>query len=137
MRKPDQAGAYIVGGGIASLSAAVLLVRDGGFRGRDVRTIEELPVAGCALDGSGDPMKRNVPRGGRIFTGETYGCLWNVLKSVPSLQDPASSVKRSTRAFNDEPRAGVAGLAANGGGEWATGSGGGRHRGVIGSAAAG
>ena len=36
MTNVDEAKAYIVGGGIASLSAAVLLIRDGGFRGGDI-----------------------------------------------------------------------------------------------------
>ena len=33
MKTFDEAKAYIVGGGIASLSAAALLIRDGSFRG--------------------------------------------------------------------------------------------------------
>jgi len=100
----DHAKAYMVGGGIASLSAAVLLIRDSGFRGSNIRIIEELRVAGGALDGSGDPLNGYVTRGGRMFTEETYVCLWNVLKSVPSLDDPAKSVKDQVWAFNDEWR---------------------------------
>lgn len=46
MSRFDQAHGYLVGAGIASLSAAVLLIRDGGFRGHNIRLIEELPVAG-------------------------------------------------------------------------------------------
>jgi oleate hydratase len=84
MSNIDYAKAYIVGGGIASLSAAVPLIRDGGFRGRNIRIMEEMLVAGGALDGSGDPVKGYVTRGGRMFTEETYVCLWNVLQSVPS-----------------------------------------------------
>lgn len=104
MTSPDLAKAYIVGGGIASLSTAVLLIRDGGFRGHNIRVIEELAVAGGALDGSGDPVKGYVTRGGRMFTEETYVCLWNVLQSIPSLDDPATSVKDQVWAFNDEWR---------------------------------
>ena len=101
MNPLDRAKAYIVGGGIASLSAAVLLIRDGGFQGRNIRIIEELPVSGGALDGSGDPVKGYVTRGGRMFTEETYVCLWDVLQSVPSLDDPARSVKDQMWAFNE------------------------------------
>jgi len=57
MKSHEEAKAYIVGAGIASLSAAVLLIRDGGFRGSNIRIMEELEVAGGALDGSGDPVK--------------------------------------------------------------------------------
>ena len=102
MNTVDNAQAYLVGGGIASLSAAVLLIRDGGFRGPDIRIIEEQPVAGGALDGSGDAVNGYVTRGGRMFTEETYVCLWNVLQSVPSLDDPAISVKDRVWAFNGE-----------------------------------
>jgi oleate hydratase len=100
----DHAKAYLVGGGIASLSAAVLLIRDGGLRGHNISIIEELPVAGGALDGSGDLARGYVTRGGRMFTEETYVCLWNVLQSVPSLDDHATSVKDRVWAFNDEWR---------------------------------
>ena len=104
MSNLDHAKAYLVGGGIASLAAAVLLIRDGGLRGHNIHIIEELPLAGGALDGSGDPAKGYVTRGGRMFTEETYVCLWNVLQSVPSLDDPAVSVKDQVWAFNDEWR---------------------------------
>ena len=104
MSDVDQAKAYLVGGGIASLSAAVLLIRDGGFQGRNIRVMEELLVAGGALDGSGDPVNGYVTRGGRMLTEETYVCLWNVLASIPSLDDSTKSVKDQVWAFNDEWR---------------------------------
>lgn len=104
MSTVDSAKAYLVGGGIASLAAAVLLIRDGGFRGHNIRIIEEQPVAGGALDGSGDAVKGYVTRGGRMFTEETYVCLWNVLQSVPSPDDPTTSVKDQVWAFNEENR---------------------------------
>lgn len=84
MNTTDAAKAYIIGGGIASLSAAVLLIRDGGFCGANIHILEELEVAGGALDGSGDPVKGYVTRGGRMWTEEAYVCLWNVLDSIPN-----------------------------------------------------
>ncbi len=104
MSRLDQAHAYIVGAGIASLSAAVLLIRDGGFRGRNIRIIEELPVAGGALDGSGNATKGYITRGGRMFTEETYVCLWEVMRSVPSLDNPVKSVEARVWEFNDDVR---------------------------------
>lgn len=104
MQRNEERQAYLVGGGIGSLSAAVLLIRDGGFHGRNIRIIEELSLAGGALDGSGDPGKGFVSRGGRMLTEETYVCLWNVLDSIPSLDDSGKSVKQQTWAFNDEWR---------------------------------
>lgn len=104
MSKFDQAKAYVVGSGIASLSAAVLLIRDGGLSGTRIRILEELPVAGGALDASGSAQHGYVTRGGRMLTEETYVCLWNVLQSIPSLEDPAQSIKDEVWAFNAQWR---------------------------------
>lgn len=104
MMNNAQRKAYLVGAGTGSLSAAVLLIRDGGFVGSNIRIIEELPVAGGALDGSGDPVHGYVTRGGRMFTEETYVCLWNVLDGIPSLSDPAGSVRQEAWAFNERWR---------------------------------
>ena len=100
MDATDMTKAYIIGAGIASLSTAVLLIRDGGFRGSNIRVLEELEVAGGALDGSGDPLKGYVTRGGRMWTEDAYVCLWDVLDSIPTLADPAKSVKDDVWAFN-------------------------------------
>ncbi len=51
---PDR-HAYLVGAGIGSLAAAVFLVRDGHLAGENVHILEELPVAGGSMDGSGGP----------------------------------------------------------------------------------
>lgn len=104
MQHNEERHAFLVGAGIASLSAAVLLIRDGGFQGGNIHIIEELALAGGALDGSGDPIKGFVSRGGRMLTEETYVCLWNVLDSIPSLDDAGKTVKQQTWAFNDEWR---------------------------------
>jgi oleate hydratase len=104
MNKTDQAKAYLVGGGIASLSAAVLLIRDGGFRGPNICILEELAVAGGALDGCGDPVSGYVTRGGRMLTEETYACLWNVLDGIPAADGSLRSVKDEAWDFNAEWR---------------------------------
>ncbi len=104
MKTIEEAKAYIVGGGIASLSTAVLLIRDGGFRGPNIRILEELALAGGALDGSGDPVKGYVTRGGRMLTEEAYVCLWNVLETIPTLTDPKRTAKDDVWDFNQELR---------------------------------
>jgi oleate hydratase len=104
MTSNEERKAYLVGGGIGALSAAVILIRDAGFRGSNIRIIEELPVAGGALDGSGNADKGYVSRGGRMLTEETYVCLWNLLDSIPSLDNPEVSVKQQAWAFNREWR---------------------------------
>ena len=96
--------AFIVGSGIGALSAAVLLIRDAGMRGSHIRILEESPLPGGALDGAGNPTHGYVTRGGRMFTDETYTCLWNVLESIPSAGNPARSVRVEVRGFNAQLR---------------------------------
>ncbi|HZR34653.1 MAG TPA: oleate hydratase [Nevskia sp.] len=100
MTQQGRGKAYIVGGGIAALSAAVLLIRDAGLPGSNIHILEELPLAGGALDGSGDAVRGYVSRGGRMLTEETYVCLWDVLDGIPSLRKPGMSVKRELWDFN-------------------------------------
>jgi oleate hydratase len=94
--------AYLVGGGIASLAAAVFLVRDAGFDGPSVRILEELPVAGGALDGGGDPDGGYVTRGVRMLKEEPFTCTWNLLDSIPSLTAPPKTVRQEIQGFNAE-----------------------------------
>ncbi|MFF6832076.1 MULTISPECIES: oleate hydratase [unclassified Streptomyces] len=95
---------HLVGGGIASLSAAVLLVRDAGVPGENVRVLEQLPVAGGSLDGVPAPTRERgrVTRGGPMFDDEHSVCLWNLLETIPTLDDPAVSVRQEMRAFDTE-----------------------------------
>jgi len=97
--QPAGGSAYLIGGGIASLAAAVFLVRDAGFDGPSVRILEELPVAGGALDGSGDPAGGYVTRGVRMLKEESFTCTWNLLESIPSLTAP-KTVRQEIRDFN-------------------------------------
>ena len=52
----DNKSAYIIGSGLAGLSAAVFLVRDAQMKGKNIHVLEELPVAGGSLDGAKRPM---------------------------------------------------------------------------------
>lgn len=97
---PPFTQATIVGSGIGALSAAVLLIRDAGMHGSRIRILEESPLPGGALDGAGDAKQGYVTRGGRMFTDETYTCLWNVLDSIPSLDTPERTVRDEVRTFN-------------------------------------
>ena len=96
----EDARAFLVGGGIASLAAAVFLMRDAGFDGSRIRVLEESPVFGGSLDGSGGLGAGYVTRGGRMFEEEAYTCLWDLLGSIPTLEDPNRSVKDEVREFN-------------------------------------
>ena len=49
---------YLVGGGIASLAAAVFLIRDGDVLGQNITVMEGLGKLGGSLDGAGSPARR-------------------------------------------------------------------------------
>lgn len=82
--------AYIVGGGLAGLSAAVFLVRDAQMPGENIHILEELPVAGGSLDGALKPGLGYVVRGGREME-DHFECMWDMYSSIPSLEIPGAS----------------------------------------------
>ena len=94
--------AYLVGGGIASLASAAYLIRDGGLQGRNITIFEETPLLGGSLDGAGSPDQGYVIRGGRMFTYEAYTCTFDLLSFIPSLSDPAKTVKQEIYEFNEK-----------------------------------
>jgi oleate hydratase len=77
---------YLVGGGIASLSAAAFLIRDGDVPGHRITILEELGRLGGSLDASGSAESGYVLRGGRMFE-EQYRCTFNLFASIPTLDD--------------------------------------------------
>ncbi|WP_031078897.1 oleate hydratase [Streptomyces sp. NRRL WC-3742] len=94
--------AYLVGGGIASLAAAAFLIRDGKFPGENIHILEELPLAGGSLDGRGAAEQGYVTRGGRMLEEEAYTCLWNLLETIPTLDDENVTVRQEILAFNEQ-----------------------------------
>lgn len=96
---------WMIGGGIATMSAAVYLIRDGGISGSQIHFLEQTDVEGGSLDGSRSPVPKDqrhaayVTRGGRMLEEEAYQCLWNLMASIPSLEDPHLSILDETRAF--------------------------------------
>ena len=82
--------AYIIGSGLAGLSAAVFLVRDAQMKGENIHILEELPVAGGSLDGAKRPNAGFVVRGGREMENH-FECLWDMYRSIPSLEIPGAS----------------------------------------------
>ena len=92
-RKPEgieQKHAYIIGGGLAGLAAAVFMVRDAQMPGENIHILEELPVAGGSLDGEKRPGVGYVIRGGREMENH-FECLWDMYRSIPSLEIPGAS----------------------------------------------
>ncbi|MER7849000.1 oleate hydratase [Kitasatospora sp. NPDC096077] len=93
-RKPEGAErkrAWFVGAGLASLAGAAFLVRDGQVPGERITVLERLKLAGGALDGIKEPAKGFVVRGGRELE-DHMECLWDLFRSVPSLEIEGASV---------------------------------------------
>ncbi len=83
--------AFVIGSGLAGLTTAFYLVRDGGLKGANVHILEKLPVAGGSCDGIKDPRKGYVMRGGREMDNH-FEVMWDVFRDVPSIEDPNHSV---------------------------------------------
>ncbi len=90
---------YLVGGGIASLAAAVFLIRDDDVLGRNITVLEELDKIGGSLDGAGSPRDGYVLRGGRMFESK-YLCTYDLFSSIPTL-DGSKTVTQEIFAWNE------------------------------------
>ncbi|MFF2082277.1 oleate hydratase [Nocardia sp. NPDC058176] len=93
-RKPegvDDKSAWFVGAGLASMSGAAFLIRDGQLAGDKITILERLPLPGGALDGIKKPKKGFVIRGGREMENH-FECLWDLFRTVPSLEIEGASV---------------------------------------------
>lgn len=93
-KKPEgveDKNAYIVGSGLAALAAACFLVRDGQMPGSHIHILEAMDVAGGACDGIFDPTRGYVMRGGREMENH-FECLWDLFRSIPSLEIEGASV---------------------------------------------
>ena len=87
----EEKNAYIVGSGLASLAAACFLVRDGQMPGSHIHILEAMDIAGGACDGIFDPSRGYIMRGGREMENH-FECLWDLFRSIPSLEKPGASV---------------------------------------------
>ena len=87
----DRKSAYIIGTGLAGLSAAFYLVRDGQMKGENIHLLEKLDLAGGSCDGKKDITKGFYMRGGREMDNH-FECMWDMFRDVPSIEKPEISV---------------------------------------------
>ena len=87
----DKKSAYIIGTGLAGLSAAFYLVRDGQMKGEHVHLLEKLDLAGGSCDGRKDITKGFYMRGGREMDNH-FEVMWDMFRDVPSIENPEVSV---------------------------------------------
>jgi oleate hydratase len=97
--QPETAKIYLIGGGIASLASAKYLVDDAGVPGENITILEQDDIIGGALDGAGDTDDGFIVRGGRMHEMH-YACYWDLLKDIPSYDDPNVSVRDESFDFN-------------------------------------
>lgn len=93
-KKPDgvdSKSAYIIGSGLAALSAACYLVRDGQMEGSRVHVLEKDSVPGGACDGMYYTNVGYVMRGGREMDNH-FECMWDLFRSIPSIETEGVSV---------------------------------------------
>lgn len=92
---------YLVGSGIAGLSAAYYFIRDGHVPGENIVFLDKLSIEGGSLDGVGNAKDGYLVRGGREME-MTYENLWDILQDIPAIEMPAPySVLDKFRLLND------------------------------------
>ena len=87
----EKKSAYIIGTGLAGLSAAFYLLRDGQMKGEHIHLLEKLELAGGSCGGRKDITKGFYMRGGREMDNH-FECMWDMFRDVPSIETPNVSV---------------------------------------------
>src|SRR6516162_9507402 len=90
--------AHIVGGGFGGLAAAAYLIRNAGVSGQDITIYEaDERMGGGFFLGGNAQNGYNLP--GSVFDAE-FRCTFDLLNAVPSVSNPAISVKEEFFTFN-------------------------------------
>ena len=87
----ERKSAYIVGTGLAALSAACYLVRDAQMPGENIHIYEKDDVPGGACDGREIPGIGYVMRGGREMDNH-FEVMWDLFRSIPSIENADMTV---------------------------------------------
>lgn len=98
-RNPKSASAYLVGGGIASLAAATYLIHHAHVPPSRIYILEFGPVLGRSMDSGGTPEAGYILQDGLVLDS-SYVCLYDLLSTIPSLINPAKTVKQEINEFN-------------------------------------
>lgn len=87
----ERKSAYLIGSGLASLSAACFLVRDAQMPGSHIHILEKNAIPGGALDGDEFSGIGYVMRGGREMDNH-FECMWDLFRSIPSIETEGVSI---------------------------------------------
>ena len=83
--------AYIIGSGLAGLTAACYLVRDAQMPGENIHILERDPRCGGACDGWDYSNLGYTMRGGREMDNH-FEVMWDLFRDIPSIEDESVSV---------------------------------------------
>lgn len=92
--------AFLIGGGLASMAAALYLIRDCRFPADHITIYEEKAALGGSNKAFGAPEQGFWCLGERVLDQELWGNLWELLDAVPSLNRPGSSVSQEILGFS-------------------------------------
>ncbi|MGN0824466.1 MAG: oleate hydratase [Candidatus Coproplasma sp.] len=91
--------AYIIGGGIAGLSAAIHLVDEIHMPGENITIFEASKDIGGSMDGCGSAKTGYLCRGERELE-PNMECLWNICSKIPSLRNQDRTVLDDVWDYN-------------------------------------
>jgi len=94
----NESRAFLIGGGISSLAAAVFLIRDANMAGNRITIFESGSSLDGSLDAYGSAETGYVVRGGRMFESK-YRCTYDLFSSIPTL-DKSKTVTDEITAWN-------------------------------------
>ena len=92
----DKKSAYIIGTGLAGLTAAFYLVRDGQMKGEHIHLLEKLELAGGSCDGRKDVTKGFYMRGGREMDNH-FEVMWDMFSHYTGFVCKSNSFLKNFR----------------------------------------
>lgn len=103
MNAQECSKAYIVGGGLASISTAAYLIKNGKVPGGNITILEEMDFFGGSLDAAKNQNDRAYfMRGFRMMEEKVYSALFDLMSFIPTLEDPEKSIYEDYLDFNQE-----------------------------------
>jgi oleate hydratase len=92
---------YLVGGGIASLAAAVYLIQDAGLESNKIIILNEGKNLGGSLDAQYSKKNKGyIMRGIRMFEEKSFNSTFDLMSRIPSLTFPGKSLREVFLDYN-------------------------------------
>lgn len=94
--------AYLIGGGIASLAAAVYLIKDGGLKGENISIVDTGKDMGGSLDGKQIENGAYLKRGTRLLVDKIYNCTFDLMSIIPLDRESGKTLLDDFNEFNND-----------------------------------